>query len=361
MSKIIIIIDNITKRAGTERAVVNLSNILAKQGQSVCVLSIQSVEGAPAYTIDSSVTIKHFERPDINSYSPIAKNRITIILKKIRFFLVLKKLIKKEKGEIVIGTTTFINFLIRFLPKKIKTIGCEHFNSYRCSKKHMFLRKLLYKKLNAVVLLTENDKNNYGKMKNLYVIPNSLSFMPSKKSDCINKKMISLGRFTFQKGYDLLIDSINLIKDHLNGWIVELYGYGEDKESLQNKVFQNNLDKIIYVKENTKDVESIYNSASIYLSSSRYEGFGMVLLESQSCGLPAVSFDCPCGPSDIIIEGKTGFLVPLGDVKKMSEKILELINNEELRIKMGKQAAIESRRFSTEKISEMWKNLLEKI
>ena len=87
----------------------------------------------------------------------------------------------------------------------------------------------------------------------------------------------------------------------------------------------------------------------------------MVLLESQSCGLPAISFDCPCGPSDVIIEGKTGFLVPLGDVKKMSEKILELINNEELRIQMGKQAAIESSRFSTEKISEMWKILLEKI
>ena len=72
---------------------------------------------------------------------------------------------------------------------------------------------------------------------------------------------------------------------------------------------------------------------------------------------PAISFDCPCGPSDVIIEGKTGFLVPLGDVKKMSEKILELINNEELRIQMGKQAAIESSRFSTEKISEIYQEL----
>ncbi|MBO5100604.1 MAG: glycosyltransferase family 4 protein [Treponema sp.] len=361
MSKIIIIIDNITKRAGTERAVVNLSNILAKQGQSVCVLSIQSVEGAPAYSIDSSVTIKHFERPDIGSYFPIAKNRITIILKKISFFLVLNKLIKKEKCEIVIGTTTFINFLIRFLPKKIKTIGCEHFNSYICSKKQMFLRKLLYKKLNAVVLLTENDKNNYGKMKNLYVIPNSLSFIPSKLSDCKNKKMISLGRFSYQKGYDLLIDCIALVKDNLLDWTIELYGDGSDKEKLLNKINENGLDRIIYLKDNTTDVESVYASSSIYLSSSRYEGLPMVLIESQSCGLPAVSFDCPYGPSYIIIEGKTGFLVPLGDVKKMSEKILELINNEDLRIQMGKQAAIESSRFSEDKISEMWKILLERI
>lgn len=361
MSKIIIIIDNITKRAGTERAVVNLSNILAKQGQSVCVLSIQSVEGAAAYSIDSSVTIKHFGRPDIGSYFPIAKNRITIILKKIRFFLILKKLIKKEKGEIVIGTTTFINLLILFLPQKIKTIGCEHFNSYICSKKHMFFRKFFYRKLNAVVLLTEKDKKNYGKMKNLYVIPNSLSFIPTTYSNCLNKKMISLGRFSYQKGYDLLIDCITLVKDNLLDWTIELYGDGRDKELLLNKINENGLDKIIYLKDNTADVESVYASSSIYLSSSRYEGLPMVLLESQSCGLSAISFDCPCGPSDIIIEGKTGFLVPLGDVKKMSEKILELINNEELRIKMGKQAAIESRRFSTEQISEMWKSLLEKI
>lgn len=361
MSKIIIIIDNITKRAGTERAVVNLSNILAKQGQSVCVLSIQSVEGAPAYSIDSSVTIKHFGRPDIDSYFPIAKNRITIILKKISFFLILKKLIKKEKGEIVIGTTTFINLLIRLLPQKIKTIGCEHFNSYICSKKHMFFRKFFYRKLNAVVLLTEKDKKNYGKMKNLYVIPNSLSFIPTTYSNCLNKKMISLGRFSYQKGYDLLIDCITLVKDNLLDWTIELYGDGRDKELLLNKINENGLDKIIYLKDNTADVESVYASSSIYLSSSRYEGLPMVLLESQSCGLPAISFDCPCGPSDIIIEGKTGFLVPLEDVKKMSEKILELINNEELRIKMGKQAAIESRRFSEDKISEMWKILLERI
>lgn len=361
MSKIIIIIDNITKRAGTERAVVNLSNILAKQGQSVCVLSIQSVEGAPAYSIDTSVTIKHFERPDIDSYFPIAKNRITIILKKISFFLILKKLIKKEKGEIVIGTTTFINLLIRLLPQKIKTIGCEHFNSYICSKKHMFFRKFFYRKLNAVVLLTEKDKKNYGKMKNLYVIPNSLSFIPTTYSNCLNKKMISLGRFSYQKGYDLLIDCITLVKDNLLDWTIELYGDGRDKELLLNKINENGLDRIIYLKDNTADVESVYASSSIYLSSSRYEGLPMVLLESQSCGLPAISFDCPCGPSDIIIEGKTGFLVPSGDVNKMSEKILELINNEDLRIQMGKQAAIESSRFSEDKISEMWKILLERI
>ena len=225
----------------------------------------------------------------------------------------------------------------------------------------MFLRKLLYKKLNAVVLLTENDKNNYGKMKNLYVIPNSLSFIPSKLSDCKNKKMISLGRFSYQKGYDLLIDCIALVKDNLLDWTIELYGDGSDKEKLLNKINENGLDRIIYLKDNTTDVESVYASSSIYLSSSRYEGLPMVLIESQSCGLPAVSFDCPYGPSYIIIEGKTGFLVPLGDVKKMSEKILELINNEDLRIQMGKQAAIESSRFSEDKISEMWKILLERI
>ena len=359
MKKIFIIIDNITNRAGTERAVTNLSNILVQLNYDVTIVSVKSKEGNCPYELSSSTKLVHLGKNYRNKLnSGIFFSRV---IYRLYFFNSVLLYLLRHKIDYVIGTDFLFNQIIAFLPKKIKKIGCEHFNFEIYNKKDISLIQFLYKKLDAVVLLTYRDSKNYHFLKNLYVIPNSLSFIPSKLSDCKNKKMISLGRFTFQKGFDLLIDTINLIKDHLNGWIVELYGYGEDKESLQNKVLQNNLDKIIYVKENTKDVESIYNSASIYLSSSRYEGFGMVLLESQSCGLPAVSFDCPCGPSDIIIEGKTGFLVPLGDVKKMSEKILELINNEELRIKMGNQAAIESRRFSTEKISEMWKNLLEKI
>jgi len=355
MKRILIVIHNIVNRAGTQRAVTNLANILAEQGYKVFICSMESNCGEVPFEIDSSVFVKHLNlKMDFN-------NRLDALNYKIKLLKLIKTMILEDEIHYVIGTNYLINQLLFFLPKGIKTIACEHFSSLIYSKTHMFLRNILWKNLDAVVLLTEQDKKNYKHFNNTYVIPNSMSFIPTKFSDCKAKKIVSLGRFTYQKGFDILIDAIVLLKDKLTGWSIEIYGYGEDKEFLKNKITQNDLDKIIYIKDNTSDVESVYSSASIYLFPSRFEGFGMVLLEAQSCGLPAVSFDCPCGPSDIIVEEKTGFLIPLGDVELFSKRLLELVNNEKLRIEMGKNAIINAKRFSKDRIALMWKTLLEKI
>ena len=188
-----------------------------------------------------------------------------------------------------------------------------------------------------------------------------MSFSPSKISDCETKRIISLGRLTYQKGYDLLIESINLIKDKLNGWIVEIYGSGEDRAKLEDKISYHSLNDIIRLKEPIADVENLFYSSSIFLSSSRFEGFSLVILESQSCGVPAVVFDCPCGPAEIVINDRTGFVVDLYDVHNFSQKILELVDNEQLRKEFGKNAHIEANRFSTSNISLKWAELFERI
>lgn len=350
--KVLIFVHNIVNRAGIQRAVVNLSGILVKQGYKVFIASIQTTEGDCPYDIDPSVQIIHL------GIIPRKRNKIQMFFFRKQFFKIIKNNIKLFTPDIVIGTTYFVSSLLSLLSKRIIRIGCEHFCYEIAKKQEKKGKRKFYKKLDAVVLLTERDRKEYTFVKNTYVIPNCLSFVPQKTADCKAKKIISLGRFSYQKNFSLLIECVKKIKDSLEGWVVELYGYGEEKMSLQEQVEKNNLTHIIKIKDAVSDVESVYNSASIFLSSSRFEGFPMVLIEAQSCGLPVVSFDCPCGPSDIIIDGKTGFIVPVNDVNLYSEKILELVNNEDLRIKMGRNASIESIRFSEASISDLWKNLL---
>lgn len=278
-----------------------------------------------------------------------------------QIFTRIKAKLKELNVDIVIGTYTLINFLIIHLSKKYKKIGCEHFNYEACEKIQDFFKKIFYKYLDAVVLLTKRDKLKYSFLKNAYVIPNSLSFIPRTFSSCRNKKMISLGRLTKQKGYDLLIDSISMIKGGLTDWSVEIFGAGEDKEFLEHKIHENGLEGILALKPPVSDVEAVYTSASIYLSSSRYEGLPMTLLEAQSCGVPCIVFDCPCGPAEIVEDNKTGFVVPLGDREYFAKKILELVENERMRIEFGKNAAIEAGRFSSESVAEKWENLLAKL
>lgn len=352
--KIGIILTNITKRAGIERAVVNLSNILSNLGYQVFILSSDSEMGTSAYNLNKNVEILHLG---------LHISGIQSIMKTKEYFLLYTKLIqirKKKKINVFIGTECIYNFLISFI-SKIKTIGCEHFNYEYSGSFKNFLKKFFYKKLDSVVLLTESDKKNYNFLVNTCVIPNSLSFSPSKISDCETKRIISLGRLTYQKGYDLLIESINLIKDKLNGWIVEIYGSGEDRAKLEDKISYHSLNDIIRLKEPIADVENLFYSSSIFLSSSRFEGFSLVILESQSCGVPAVVFDCPCGPAEIVINDRTGFVVDLYDVHNFSQKILELVDNEQLRKEFGKNAHIEANRFSTSNISLKWAELFERI
>ena len=117
----------------------------------------------------------------------------------------------------------------------------------------------------------------------------------------------------------------------------------------------------LYLEEQTPDIIRNYCRSSIFVLSSRYEGFGMVITEAMSCGVPPVSFTCPCGPRDIIDDGKNGLLVENGNIEMLAEKICYLIENDEIRRKMGQQARIDVERFKIEQIAEQWKQLFERL
>ena len=110
-----------------------------------------------------------------------------------------------------------------------------------------------------------------------------------------------------------------------------------------------------------EDVVKVYQDSSIFVLSSRFEGFGMVLVEAMACGLPVVSFDCPAGPDEIITDGVDGLLVPSGDVHALAEKLMALMSDESLRIRLGQQTLLTAQRYDMATLANQWKTLFEKV
>jgi glycosyltransferase involved in cell wall biosynthesis len=226
------------------------------------------------------------------------------------------------------------------------------------------IRKPLYlKKYDAFVILTKEDRKNWGNVPDAKIrqIYNMLPFYPCEIANPAQKRIISVGRLTYQKGFDLLIEAWKLIHFKYPDWKIDIFGEGEDLAYLKNLTKQYGLDTSLFFNLPTKDIINEYLNSSIYIMSSRYEGFGMVLTEAMACGLPCVSFNCPQGPSEIIKDNEDGFLVSPQNVEELAEKLEILITRFSLREEMGIKAKNNITRFSKEKIMAQWKNLFDEL
>ena len=188
-----------------------------------------------------------------------------------------------------------------------------------------------------------------------------MPFYPPVGSTCTSKKIISVGRYDEQKGYDMLIDAWEIVHQTYPDWNLYIYGNGALQKNFENRIKQKQLGQSLFLCAPVKDIEQKYLESSMYVMSSRFEGFGMVLIEAMACGLPCVSFDCPHGPSDIIEDEVDGLLVENGNVQLLSQKIGRLIQDDTLRREMGTRARKSVLRYSKENIMQQWKDLFERL
>lgn len=215
-----------------------------------------------------------------------------------------------------------------------------------------FLMERLASSFKYFVVLTDGNKNEWPRLKNLKVVPNPISFRSEESSTLENKIVICVAKIMYQKGQDLLIKVWEKVHSKFPDW--ELHLYGKERPEFMDI---RNLNNNIYWFPPEKNIQQKYLESSIYALSSRSEGFGMVLIEAMECGLPCVSFDCNWGPSDIIKEGEDGFLVEKENTDQFAEKLMQLMADSDLRKEMGKKAKENVKRYSAEKIVEIWDKL----
>ncbi len=282
----------------------------------------------------------------------------------------LAKVLSEGDYDVVIGVEGFCSYLLGSIAELIdvKTIGWQHnsFDAYfNTPGKYYWKRDFIFKKhlpkLANVIVLTQEDKLKFNSHFNITTIKifNPLSFDLSVGNDLLSKNILFVGRLEEkQKGLDLLIKSFYLVNQNRPDWNLVIVGDGPDKKKLSDDITKYNLWGNVIIHPFTNRIQDFYVDASIFISTSRWEGFGLVITEAMTCGLPIVAFE-NSGPTEILDNGEYGILVPKYDVNKFAQAIIQLIENpNELRY-YSQKSLERSKDFSLSEIIKQWECIIE--
>lgn len=206
------------------------------------------------------------------------------------------------------------------------------------------------------IVLTKGDKSEWSSYSsNVISIPNPQTFDAFGEVSTLQSKVaIAVGRFEPQKQFDQLIMIWKDVVKSYPDWILKLKGSGSEKQNYLDLIAKYNLHKNVIIEEPSHDMINFYKTASMYLMASTFEGFSLVMLEALELGLPIVAYDCKYGPSELVENNCTGYLVAPNDKSTYLNSILKLIENESLRIEMGKNAKLKAKNYQLEKIMNEW-------
>lgn len=355
MKKIAFVIADITFVGGIERVNTLLANKFTSEGYSVEIISLYNTNQKINYELNNHIKVS-FVNDDSYLGEPGSFGRLK---KHIGSQFKLFKAIKKSNADFYIINTfpmAFLSFLNLFSNKKYVVIEHVHYGYYGVVTR--ILRNLLYRFFYKVICINENDLCKFSKyLGNVIKISNPLSFSCSEKADLNSKKIMAAGRLEHQKGFDLLIDIFEKVNRSSPGWELHIYGVGTCEKFLTDKINQHALNNV-KLMGNVDYIQQYYPKYSIFAFSSRFEGFGMVLLEAMECGLPCISFDCPTGPSEILGDGKYGILVENGNLTKFSAELADLMSDEGKRIKFSNLSKSRAQEFNIDKVFDEWRKLI---
>lgn len=371
--KIIYCIDAVSNSGGMERILQQKANYFADIiGYEVIIITTEQGDLKPFFQFSPRIrfidlNVNYGDRADKkeknvllkviwkNLHKPIHKRKLTRVL-------------MKEKANVVI---TLFNNDIGFLykikdgSKKIIEYHFMHDNKIVLAQNKIIkyvqrFRLNIWKRqlsqFDHFVVLTNEDKGLWGNMSNITVIPNFIIYIPQKEADVKKKRIITVGRVSYEKGFDRLLYAWEFVQKEYKDWDLYLFGNG-DKHWLYNVVSEKELSNV-HIEPATQNIEEEYCHSSIYVLPSRCEGLPMVLLEAMSYGLPIVSFECPCGPKDIIRK-EFGTLVPNGDIQGLADAMMSWMADEDKRILGGKAARKAAERYTQDVVMKQWIKLFE--
>ncbi len=374
--KIAYCIQSLTVKGGIERVLTTKANWLVQNGYEVAIITTDQEGAVPCFELDARIKLFDLGLNYKKDNSLGIWGRLKSLYQKKPIHLErLKLLIEQITPDIIISTNFQEASILPKLKDKSKKILEQHSSKYtkvlmypsREKVKRLlgYLRikyeAFIANKYDKFVILTEEEFYLWKGQDNVCVIPNSNPNTFTQFSSLTEQKVLAVGRFEYQKNFKELIDIWEIVHKIYPYWQLDIVGGGYLKNSIKDYAESLGLEKVINFVGTTNHVEKYYLNSSIYALSSHYEGLPMVLLEAQAMGVPIVSYACPSGPRDIITDGKDGFLINPNDKETFAERLIQLMQDEELRKQMGANAKEASKRFEVETIMPQWVSLFNNL
>ena len=367
--KVLYIFRSLAVWGGIERVLVDKMNYLVSMyGYEVYMLTTCQGNHPVPYQLDNAV---HLEDLGIQFHRQYQYRG----LKKLwdgwsrtkRFERLLSERIRKIRPDVIICTTADPVYSITKVKGAIPLVVESHSICIRSlgekSLHQRFVAQLLLKGLKnatCLVTLTEGDAVEWRKItSNVEVIPDMAHLNTGYISSLENKRIIFVGRFDYQKRPLDMIKVWQHVFPSFPDWHLDIYGEGELQQEVED--LANSLNMNIHIHTPTCQILDAYRNSSILVSTSLFEPFGLVLPEAMSCGLPVIAYDCPYGPSMIIINGENGYLVKSGDILSFADQLCSLMHDKDLRCRIGKAAVISSKQYAPDRIMPLWVNLFDRI
>ena len=367
--KIIYCMASVHSPGGMERVLLNKVRYLWEQGGNELTIVTTDQGGRPPfYTFPSGVKLVDLDINYTDDLNLPALQRIPSFLKRRRLHRKrLTAFLMAEKADIVVSLYPSESSFIPFIRDGSKKVLELHYNKFfRLQYARSGLLGLIdrfrtwederiVRRFDRFVVLTQEDAGYWGALPNLQVIPNAALPVPETRWSPYSRRVIAVGRLDYQKGFDRLVKAWALLPSDLrDSWQLEIFGQGEWEVRLQELIRKRGVKESARVNAPTKEIFREYAASSFLVMSSHYEGFPMVLLEAMACGLPGVCFTFPCGPKDVIEDGKNGLLVPEGDIPALAGAMERLMRDQALRERMSMAAREIIRTYSEEKVMQQW-------
>lgn len=348
---------------GAERVMATMANYWAEKGWTVNLLTLDSGAAPPFYPLHADV---HHRPLGLASISTSLLQGLGNNIRRVRK---LRAAIRETKPDVVISLMTESNIrtLLATMGLRVPVIVQEQNDPYRSNlgRGWDLLRHRTYRWATHVVVLAERSLNYFspGVRKRARVIPNPAMVVGQPRKpfagDARQKTVIAMGRLVPQKGFDFLLDAFARVAGRHPAWSLEILGEGPLRGELEAQAVSLGLGDRVRMPGVTKEPHDKLRLADLFVMSSRHEGFPLSLCEAMGCGLPAISFDCPTGPREIIRDGIDGVLVPAENVGALSDAMDQMMSDQQRRESLAARAPEVLERFGLTKVMGMWEALIE--
>jgi glycosyltransferase involved in cell wall biosynthesis len=381
--RVTILIGNAYAMGGTVRTTLNVAGYLASAGHEVEIISVARTSDRPFFRFPDGVKVRAADDHRDRRLGGLT-GRLRELLRPHRSRLLFPGDLRLAEGStlwtdlvllrrlwaagdgVVMATRPALNLLAPALRRPgTVVIGQEHMNldSHTPQRQAEIARR--YPSLDAVTVLTRHDRDTYadalGDTIRLEQIPNATPALPAQPAALDAPIMIAAGRLTLQKGFDLLIPAFAKVAERHPEWTLRICGDGPQRWRLTRLILEYGLSNNVLLMGPVDRLDLEMSNASVYVLSSRFEGLPMVMIEAMSLGLPVVSFDCPTGPREVIEDGRSGILVPDGDVDALAAALLAVVEDPERRRALGAGAAERSRDYALASIGPRWEALMAEV